>query len=54
MTAEKLGQAIREVIADSEMHQRAEALGEKIKDENGVTQVVEFIKKRLSQSGNFS
>lgn len=49
LTAEKLGQSIREVITDSEMRQRSEALGEKIRTENGVTQAVKLIKEKLSR-----
>ncbi|BDA70078.1 hypothetical protein CAL7716_042440 [Calothrix sp. PCC 7716] len=52
LTAEKLGQTIREVIADSEMRQRAEVLGEKIRAENGVTQAVGLIKEKLSLCDN--
>jgi sterol 3beta-glucosyltransferase len=47
LTAEKLGRTIREIMADSQMHQRAEELGKKIRAENGVSQAVEFIRNRL-------
>ncbi|RUT05680.1 glycosyl transferase family 1 [Dulcicalothrix desertica PCC 7102] len=49
LTVEKLAQSIREVITDSEMRQRSEALGEKIRTENGVTQAVKLIKEKLSR-----
>jgi sterol 3beta-glucosyltransferase len=47
LTAEKLERAIREMMADSQVHQRAEELGKKIRVENGVSQAVEFIRNRL-------
>lgn len=50
LTANKLGQAIREVATDSKMWLRAEDLGVKIRSENGVMQVVDIISKRLSEN----
>lgn len=47
LTATSLAQAIREVALNLEMQQRAEALGEKIRAEDGVMQAVEIIQACL-------
>lgn len=43
LSADKLGRAIREVATNAQMQQRAEALGKKIRAENGAMQAVEVI-----------
>lgn len=48
LTINKLRQAIEAVAADSQMHHRAEALGNKIRAEKGVAQAVKLIGERLS------
>lgn len=49
LTADKLGEAIREIVLDSKMRLRAEELGMKIRSENGVIQVVDIITKCFSR-----
>ncbi|HEY9629512.1 MAG TPA: glycosyltransferase [Coleofasciculaceae cyanobacterium] len=48
LTADKLGQVIRDLVADPEIQQRAEVLGQKIRAENGVIHAVQTIQERLS------
>jgi UDP:flavonoid glycosyltransferase YjiC (YdhE family) len=42
LTAEKLANAIREVITNQEMRQRAEKLGKQIQAEDGIESAVEI------------
>jgi sterol 3beta-glucosyltransferase len=45
LTAEKLADAIRTVTGDAEMRRRAEALGEKLRAEDGVGNAVKLVQK---------
>ena len=45
LTAEKLANAIREVITNQDMRQRAEKLGKQIQAENGIESAVNFFNK---------
>ncbi len=45
LSADGLRQAVQEAIADAKMRQLAEALGQKIRAEAGVTQAVELVKR---------
>ncbi|MGB3574422.1 MAG: glycosyltransferase [Phormidesmis sp.] len=47
LSANSLGRAIREAIADPKMRQRAESLGEKIRAEAGVVQAIEIVKRNM-------
>ncbi|MGB3789307.1 MAG: glycosyltransferase [Phormidesmis sp.] len=47
LSANNLGQAIREAIADPKMRQRAESVGKRIRAEEGVAQAVEIIKRYM-------
>jgi sterol 3beta-glucosyltransferase len=48
LTAERLASALREVTSDQVMRQRAEALGKKIRREDGVGKAVAFIEQRFA------
>lgn len=50
LDANRLGQAIQAAISDNTMRQRAEALGEKIRAEEGVAQAVEVVKRYIQQN----
>ena len=45
LTVEKLAIAIREVTSNPTMQQKAEALGEKIRHEDGIAKVIATIEK---------
>ncbi|QDU33724.1 MurG-like transferase [Poriferisphaera corsica] len=45
ITGEKLTQAIREVLSDEKMKQKAKVLGEQLRVENGVGEGVKFVEK---------
>jgi sterol 3beta-glucosyltransferase len=45
LTAEKLADAINTALNNSDMKERAAALGEKIRAEDGVGRAVEFINR---------
>ena len=47
LSADGLGQAIQEAIADSKMRQCAESVGKKIRAEDGVAQAVEIVKRYM-------
>jgi UDP:flavonoid glycosyltransferase YjiC (YdhE family) len=47
LTAERLAQAITTAVTDSEMRQRAAALGECIRDEDGIGEAVGYIERVL-------
>jgi sterol 3beta-glucosyltransferase len=49
LTVANLSQAIQAVAQDTAMQQRANALGEKIRAENGVIQAVEVIREQLTE-----
>jgi sterol 3beta-glucosyltransferase len=49
LTVANLSQAIQAVAQDTAMQQRANALGEKIRAENGVMQAVEVIREQLTE-----
>jgi sterol 3beta-glucosyltransferase len=49
LTAEKLANAIREVITNQEMRQRAEKLGKQIQAENGIKSAVDIFNKLEKQ-----
>lgn len=49
LTVTNLSQAIQTVSLDTAMQQRADALGEKIRAEDGVMQAVEVIQERLTE-----
>jgi UDP:flavonoid glycosyltransferase YjiC (YdhE family) len=48
VTVDQLAAALREVTTDTAVRQRAAALGERIRAEDGVGQAVEVIQKQLS------
>lgn len=50
LTAERLAAAIHEAVTNSGMRQRAEALGEKIRSEDGAKSAVAFIERMLLQA----
>ena len=50
VTADQLAAALREVTTDTALRQRAAALGERIRAEDGVGQAVAVIQKQLSHS----
>ena len=52
LTAEKLANAIREVVTNQEMRQRAEKLGKQIQSENGIKSAVEIFNKLEQQLPN--
>ncbi|HND47286.1 MAG TPA: glycosyltransferase [Anaerolineales bacterium] len=52
LTAEKLANAIREVVTNQEMRQRAERLGKQIQSENGIKSAVEIFNKLEQQLPN--
>ena len=52
LTAEKLANAIREVVTNQEMCQRAEKLGKQIQSENGIKSAVEIFNKLEQQLPN--
>ncbi|MDX1990858.1 MAG: glycosyltransferase [bacterium] len=43
LTAQKLAEAIREAVSDATMRQQASALGQRIRDEDGIGQAVAFV-----------
>jgi UDP:flavonoid glycosyltransferase YjiC (YdhE family) len=45
LTADKLAQAITAAVSDREMRQRSSALGEQIRDEDGIGQAVRLIEQ---------
>jgi sterol 3beta-glucosyltransferase len=45
LTAQKLAEAIREAINDTTMQQQASALGQRIRDEDGVGQAVTYVQR---------
>jgi UDP:flavonoid glycosyltransferase YjiC (YdhE family) len=45
LTADKLAQAITAAVSDREMRQRCSALGEQIRDEDGIGQAVQLIEQ---------
>lgn len=45
LTAEKLAQAITQAVSDAEMRHRAADLGQKIREENGLTQAASLVKQ---------
>ncbi|MGB7417233.1 MAG: hypothetical protein WA902_23765 [Thermosynechococcaceae cyanobacterium] len=47
MTVDQLATAILKAINDSEMRDRAAALGEKIRSENGVARAVNIIERTV-------
>jgi sterol 3beta-glucosyltransferase len=47
LTADKLAGAITAAVADREMRQRASALGERIREEDGIGQAVRFIEQYM-------
>jgi sterol 3beta-glucosyltransferase len=47
LTAENLASAIQTVVSSTEMQQRAAALGEKIRAEDGVARAVEIIQNNI-------
>lgn len=49
LTAENLAEAIRVVVTDPAMRQRAKTLGEKIRTENGVVRAVEIIERHATE-----
>ncbi|MCI0475661.1 MAG: glycosyltransferase, partial [Anaerolineales bacterium] len=49
LTAQRLANAITRAITDEEMKQRAIALGEKIRAENGVARAVEIVSRYVSK-----
>jgi sterol 3beta-glucosyltransferase len=49
ISAERLAQAILTAVNDSAMRQRAAALGEKIRAEDGVARAVELVGRYLSR-----
>jgi sterol 3beta-glucosyltransferase len=49
LTVANLSQAIQAVAQDTAMQQRANALGKKIRAENGVIQAVEVIREQLTE-----
>lgn len=52
LTAEKLANAIREVVTNQEMRQRAEKLGKQIQSEDGIKSAVEIFNKLEQQLPN--
>lgn len=52
LTAEKLAQAIRKVMTDDTMRQKAAALGEKLRREDGVRDTVAFIEGFVQGAGD--
>ena len=48
LTAERLAEAITRATTDATMRQRAAALGQAIRAENGVDKAVRYIQRRLS------
>ena len=49
LTAERLGQAIGEAIANPDIRQSAESLGQKIRAENGVSKAVGIVERYLTR-----
>jgi len=47
LTAERLAAAIHETVTNADMRKRAEALGEKIRSEDGAGTAVAFIERML-------
>jgi UDP:flavonoid glycosyltransferase YjiC (YdhE family) len=54
LTADTLAKAIDSAVNDSTMRANAEALGQKIRAENGVARAVELIEKQESKSRNIN
>jgi sterol 3beta-glucosyltransferase len=50
LTADRLAKAIQTAISDSQMRQRAQAIGEAIRDENGVVNAVRIVEQYLGKS----
>jgi UDP:flavonoid glycosyltransferase YjiC (YdhE family) len=51
LTAEKLAEAIRMAVHDSDLRTRAARLGERIRAENGVARAVEIIERHAAERG---
>ena len=49
LTAEKMAEAIQTAVNDAAMRARAAALGEKIREENGIARAVEVIERHAAQ-----
>ncbi|MBC8098190.1 MAG: glycosyltransferase family 1 protein [Armatimonadetes bacterium] len=49
LTSERLGQAIRDAVSDSALRQRAHALGQSIRAEDGIAQAVAYIQQHSAR-----